>query len=256
MTVLSTPLPSDDLIFLVNGHRDLAAFEISRLATVENIIALLREAGVDHAALKSILDFGCGCGRVLAGWEPYLRPDLELYGVDINPALIEFCKKSIPFAQTRVSRYLPPLQEFVDEQFDFVYAASVFTHLDLDAAKAWAQELRRIIKPGGILMMSFHGSYYDAEVERLAKNGARILKRKGFFVFLHGKSEDTFLGSNYYATFMTSRFANRLLSGFRLLKNYPGITRGPNSFASYQDISVYQRTPPGIWAQLIERWRA
>lgn len=241
MTVLSTPLPSEDLIFLVNGHRDQAAFAVSRLATVENIISLLGEAGIDHTSFNAILDFGCGCGRVLAGWEPYLRPSLTLNGVDINPILVEFCKANIPFANVEVSQYMPPLAQFSDSQFDFVYAASVFTHLNLESARAWAKEFRRIIRPGGILMMSFHGSWYLSELDRIAKDGSRILNEKGFFLFLHGIPGDTWNGSNNYATFMTPKFVDDLFSDFRLVQTFPGTSRGPNPFASYQDISIYQR---------------
>jgi SAM-dependent methyltransferase len=161
---LSVPLPHEDLIFLVNGHRDREAFAISRWATVENIVSLLGEAGIDFRSFRSILDFGCGCGRVLAGWEHHLHPDVKLYGVDVNPTLVEFCKANIPFARVERSRYLPPLPDFSGDPFDFVYAASVFTHLDLKAARAWAKELHRVSRPGGIVMVSFSGSWFLPEL--------------------------------------------------------------------------------------------
>lgn len=71
---LSTPLPSLDLIHLVGGHRDFHAFDISRRNAVETIIARLGDAGIDYANFRSILDLGCGCGRILAGWEGVCRP--------------------------------------------------------------------------------------------------------------------------------------------------------------------------------------
>jgi hypothetical protein len=120
---LSTPIPNPALIFLVNGHRNQRHFAGSRRSTVSNIIALLAESGL------------CGC--------------------DINPRLIEFCVSNISFAQAFTSEYLPPLRGVTDAQFDFVYAASVFTHLTLAAAKAWAGEFSRTIAPDGILMASF-----------------------------------------------------------------------------------------------------
>jgi hypothetical protein len=59
-TELSTPLPDEEMIFLVNGHRDKGEFAISRVAVIDNIIAILDEAGIDYQRFKSILDFGCG----------------------------------------------------------------------------------------------------------------------------------------------------------------------------------------------------
>jgi SAM-dependent methyltransferase len=248
---LSTPLPDEELIFLVNGHRDRSAFEISRLATVQNICALLDEASIDHREFRKILDFGCGCGRILAGWEPFLRTDLKLYGVDINERLVDFCQKNIPFADASVSRYLPPLKQFARGQLDFVYAASVFTHLNARSARAWAREFRRIVRPGGVLMMSFHGAWYAPELERISRFGPRTLNRKGFYVFLHGKAQETWKGSNSYATFMTPEFAEKLFRGFELIKTFPGTIRGPNPFASYQDISIFRRKPSNLFDWLV-----
>lgn len=238
---LSTPLPSEDLIFLVNGHRDEHQFALSRIATPENIMALLEEAGEDFRRFTSILDYGCGCGRILAGWEPHLRPGVMLNGVDINHKLISFCKANILFARTEVCGYLPPLPYFIDGQFDFVYVASVFTHLSVDASYAWAREMRRLVRPGGVLMMSFHGSYYDSVVANLSPEGLETLRQTGCYVHLIGEATATWQGANHYATFMSKEFVDGMLKGFDLLKTYPGESRGPNPFASYQDISIFRR---------------
>jgi SAM-dependent methyltransferase len=237
---LSTPIPDPELIFLVNGHRDPHAFDISRRATAENIISLLSEGGVDYRSFRSILDFGCGCGRVLAGWEGMLDQSVRLYGCDINERLIAFCKENIPFAETTRTGYYPPLP-YRDNQFDFAYLASVYTHLSLAAALQWTGELTRIVKPGGIVMMSYHGTYYAKVLAEISKTGSAELATRGFFVHLHGKAEDTWEGSNQYATFMTAEFVTKLFCGFDLVVLYPGISRGPNPFASYQDIAILRR---------------
>src|SRR5262249_40439509 len=174
---LSTPLPDPELIFLVNGHRDKQQFAISRRATVTNIIELLSEAGIDYRNFESIMDFGCGCGRILAGWEGLLSDHTALVGCDINPKLIEFCTANIPFARTFISDFLPPINNVADAQFDFVYVASVFTHLTLPAARAWANELARVIKTNGILMVSYSGGYYEPILAKLSKRGLRELKK-------------------------------------------------------------------------------
>src|SRR5580700_10552745 len=93
----TTSLPSDDLIFLVNGHRDQHQYAISRRATTDNIVSLLGEGGIDFKTFASILDFGCGCGRILAGWEGMLSSSTYLAGVDINETLLAFCRSNIPF---------------------------------------------------------------------------------------------------------------------------------------------------------------
>jgi hypothetical protein len=59
---------------------------------------------------------------------------------------------------------------------------------------------------------------------------------------VHGSTEDTFEGSNNYAAFHTSGFMISLLKGSDLVRIYPGVSRGPNPFASYQDIGIFRRT--------------
>ena len=234
---LSTPIPPPGLIYLVNGHHDENAFAISRRATVENIRSLLGQAGIDYTDFESILDFGCGCGRVLAGWEPFLEPRQRLKGCDINPKLVAFCQQHIWFAETKLINYMPPLP-YEDGAFDLVYAASVYTHLSLQAAQQWTGEISRVLKPGGVAMISFHGTYYAPELARISPEGSMALTEHGYHVHLHGQASDTFLGSNHYATFFSADFMRRLFAGFEIRRIFPGVSHGPNPFASFQDIMI------------------
>lgn len=238
---LSTPIPEAELVFLVNGHWDRRQFAISRSPTVQSIIDLCSEAGIDSRHFKIILDFGCGCGRVLAGWEHALPAGATLLGCDINPRLVSFCSTNIPFARTWVSSFLPPLEGITNGMIDFVYAASVFTHVDKSAAMMWAVEMKRIIKPGGILMMSYSGSYFEKLLGGLSSSGLAEFKERGFYCHIHGRPEQTSPGSNDYATFMNSAFVKDLFEGFDPILLREGLSNGPTAFASYQDIAVLRR---------------
>lgn len=59
--------------------------------------------------------------------------------------------------------------------------------------------------------------------------------------YLHGNSEDTWLGSNKYATFATPDFMERIFAGFDMIGAFPGVSHGPTHFASYQDTLIFQR---------------
>jgi SAM-dependent methyltransferase len=237
---LSTPLPPEELIFVVHGHRDPQIFAEHRQPAVGDILRLLAEGFIDYRSFNSILDFGCGCGRILAGWEGVLGADTFLAGVDLNPALVEFCQQNIRFAEvSRCSAY-PPLA-FPDARFDFVYAASVYTHMKLPAMLCWTGELARITRPGGIVMMSYHGTYYAAEAARLSVEGSRQLEERGYFVYLHVPQSETYEGSNHYTSFHNSAFIRSLFQGFELVHLSPGVAREPNSFAYYQDVAIFRR---------------
>jgi SAM-dependent methyltransferase len=235
LATLSTPLPSDELMFAVSAHAQRDAWAVSRSAAVDAINAMLDSAGVTPR--KHILDFGCGCGRILAGWEGRLN-GASLYGVDINPALVEFCRGAIPFAHVSRCGGRPPL-DFSPETFDLVYAASVFTHMSREGALQWAGEMARIIKPGGILLMSFHGRHYESTLAELSLSGLDELHRLGFYVYCHDKANAE--GSNDYSTFMTVNSATGLFFEFDLLKHFAGDMVGPTHFAAYQDRCMFRR---------------
>ncbi len=57
-----------------------------------------------------------------------------------------------------MSRSDPPLP-FEDASLALVYSISVFSHLDEHHQDQWLGELRRVLKPGGVALLSVHGEY-------------------------------------------------------------------------------------------------
>jgi SAM-dependent methyltransferase len=238
MQKLTTQIPPDDLLFLVSNHSHREGWAASRQAAVVDVILpLLKQVDFKHP--KHILDFGCGCGRILAGWEGLLN-DATLTGVDVHPKLAAFCQEHIRFAQVFQSAPYPPLH-FIDNSFDFVYAASVFTHMKYDQLSLWANEMARIITSGGLLMVSYHGPYYENILDQYGHHAIPLLRERGYYVHVYGNEHDTFLGSNLYATYLTSDFIRSLFNGFELIVERSSTKEGPSHFAAYQDIAVFKR---------------
>jgi len=65
------------------------------------------------------------------------------------------------FAVTSTEPHLP----FSDGYFTFVYAGSVFTHMN-DLSVAWLLELRRVLKPGGRAYLTFNDTVSAAVVTK------------------------------------------------------------------------------------------
>ena len=63
------------------------------------------------------------------------------------------------FARFEINALTPPLP-YADEQFDLVYALSVFTHLPEPLHFAWMREMKRVLKTDGYLIFSTHGEPY------------------------------------------------------------------------------------------------
>jgi SAM-dependent methyltransferase len=104
-----------------------------------------------------ILDWGCGCGRIIRWWSDV--PDIRVDGCDYNSELVAWVDQNLPFVNASVNQLAPPLP-YEPESFDFVYALSVFTHLTDDMAHSWMREIHRVLAPGGLFFFSTHGMSY------------------------------------------------------------------------------------------------
>jgi SAM-dependent methyltransferase len=101
-----------------------------------------------------VLDFGCGSGRLLRQFLDEARL-AEFHGTDIDQEMVSWVRKHLcpPIADVRVNREEPPL-DYPDDHFDLVTAFSVFTHI-ADGWSDWLLEIRRVLKPGGLLIATF-----------------------------------------------------------------------------------------------------
>lgn len=145
-------MPSPDLVYLVTGQYSIEAFYDNGVIGYDSIVSMLARNKIDQRALATVLDFGCGCGRVMRHWST-----CNVLGCDYNPELVSWCDESLPFATVSVNGTEPPLQ-YGDSEFDFTYVISVFTHLKPELQVPWFSELARVLKPGGYLYVTFHGS--------------------------------------------------------------------------------------------------
>lgn len=151
----SGPIPPDDMLIRIGVDPSLSPearvehFELIGKGAYGDIIAAAE--GLERPL--SALDFGCGSGRIMR-W--FLQEhELSLTGCDIHRPTIEWMRSAYPEeVQLYCNDPEPPLPEAA-ETFDLVYCGSVFSHLP-DWAP-WLLELRRVLKPGGILVASIHG---------------------------------------------------------------------------------------------------
>jgi SAM-dependent methyltransferase len=195
------PLPPARLMHTIGGSVDVAWFlEGGRLAA-DSMRAILARNGVAIERLESILDFGCGAGRVLRCWKDLNGP--ALYGTDYNPELIAWCEANLPFVAFRVNR-LNGGVDFSAASFDLVYAFSVFTHLSESGQSSWITELSRILKPGGHLFLTTHGAHYLSQLS--PENQERF--RDGRLVVLGSRRE----GSNDCAVYHPESYVRRTLA--------------------------------------------
>jgi SAM-dependent methyltransferase len=110
-----------------------------------------------------VLELGCGAGR-LTGHLGAVAHDV--HGLDISPAMVAHCRQAYPQMTFSVGD-LRDLSPFADGSFGVVFAS--FNVLDVfdDAARREAlQEIRRVVAPDGLLIMSSHNRCYAPRLTR------------------------------------------------------------------------------------------
>jgi SAM-dependent methyltransferase len=154
---VDSPIPDPARRWRVAGTEDLNVFTwyggecYGKLAdTLERVF------GRTFDDFRNVLDWGCGCGRVLR----YVtaRHTMNLTGVDIDPDSIGWCKSAFPKCTFHAIGLNPPMP-LASESMDLVYGISIFTHLRERDQFLWLEELRRITRPGGVLLLSVHGNH-------------------------------------------------------------------------------------------------
>lgn len=126
---------------------------------------------------EGVLDFGCGYGRVVR----FFLKDIDsrrLTGTDNDAALIDFCRASNRWCNFVRNATEPPLP-FEDDQFQYVFVYSVFSHFSEAAHLRWLKELKRIVRPGGALAISVRRRNYIEALRQMRQsapeNDSRII---------------------------------------------------------------------------------
>ena len=201
--------------------------------SIEQALTVAR-TGIED--LASVLDWGCGCSRIMRQWAP-LFGSISFTGTDIDEGMIRWDQANVPGPRFAVNGAEPPLP-CADDEFDLVYGASVFTHLDEPMQRTWLAELRRVIKPGGVLLLSTHGpsvfelnraGFTDAEAAAFRDNG---------FVYIRNIT-DGVLPDWYQTSFQTSDHVRRTFSPY-----FDVIDHVERGMTNFQDLAICRKPTP------------
>lgn len=232
------PLPPLKMMVDVNAQNNAEIFEVSRVRSAEQLKEDLLESGINISELSEILDYGCGCGRVIAGWE-VIGHRFRLHGCDYNKELIDWCRwniSGIEFKQNYLGMPLP----YNNGQFDLIYLFSVFTHLAYNEQISIIKEFRRILKPMGYIYLTFHGKYFEPIMLNSVPGSNNIFSEKGFLIHQAEKQ-----GSNDCWVLHKEEKLQEMFHefGFRVVKHFEGLLRGPTHISGWQDSIVFQLRP-------------
>jgi SAM-dependent methyltransferase len=147
--------PPPSLVYEVQSYARLDQFLATGAAHADVIAALIAQhAGLDGED-RRILEWGCGPGRILRPLGE--RAGARLHGCDPNPACVAAATAFAPAATIARSAFAPPAP-YPSAHFDVVYGVSILTHMNAAAAAAWIVDIARLLKSGGVTILTTHGA--------------------------------------------------------------------------------------------------
>jgi len=208
----------------------------------------------------TLLDFGCGVGRVMVGLDELLS-DVKLIGVDIVPSMVDFCKINLQPEMQNTSFYCtdatnPCYEKHMDGSLageseekvfselagdiDLLFAFSVFTHLAQKEAEFYFRELRKLVSNSGKILIS---AYLLDPFSRGSLINKRIQANQDFWEGCRG-DEDVYVSDEelLLVAYDSNLFIEMLRqAGFQVQQINYGYWRGIpqlNNSGSLQDVIV------------------
>lgn len=223
----------DALRLRVTGSADLTSFEEAGRLICDDVLDAMAMYQIDLSKDSRVLDFGCGCGRVLRHFAPQCSTT-QIDGADIDAEAIAWCQANFPaFVAFHQNTEWPPLP-FEDARFDLIYSISVFTHLPEAMQLAWLAELSRIAKPDAWILLSVHAS---ALMPADDPGAAEQMETLGF-AYLRGETTDG-LPDFYRTAYHANSYIHREWG--KLLKIEAVLRKGVNN---HQDLVVARAIGP------------
>ena len=108
---------------------------------------------------ESILDFGCGYGRIIRLMYYYSEPS-RIWGVDPWDRAIDLCRSDGMLGNFALSDYLPKDLPVSSTRFGLIYAFSVFTHLSERATRQALATLRNYVNDNGLCVITIRPREY------------------------------------------------------------------------------------------------
>jgi ubiquinone/menaquinone biosynthesis C-methylase UbiE len=139
----------------------------------------LRRKTIDLANIRpgdSILDVGCGTGDLTLLARERTGSAGKVNGIDASPEMIEVAQRKAARKRSNVDFRVGLIEQlaFADGTFDVALSSLMIHHLPDDLQRRGLQELRRVVKPGGRLVI------VDFKQDGSLNELAALVKAAGF----------------------------------------------------------------------------
>jgi ubiquinone/menaquinone biosynthesis C-methylase UbiE len=134
---------------VADNYTDFVRDALANLPDLRGVLALFAE--MVRAGGGPVVDVGCGPGHITA----HLRDlGLDVFGVDLSPAMIEIARASHPGISFEVGSMTE--LAVADASVGGVLASFSIIHVPDAEIPAVFAHFHRVLRPGGVAMVGFH----------------------------------------------------------------------------------------------------
>lgn len=245
----------------INGHSlsDVVGGGDPELIAQEIVTVIEKYAKLN--AGESILDVGCGCGRIAAALTQYIDQKSPYIGIDIVPRLIDFAKNFITprypsfqfvllnqsnstydaWRQKDAETGIAKLAEAVAAQsIDLAISVSLFTHLDFAPALAMLTSIRDALKINGRVFITIFVLDAGAMDGIQSGQAAFSFKHRTLTGKLYAERSD----DPTFAVAYDDALLDELISsaGFQIERRVRGYWSIPGTGETFQDVLVLKKS--------------
>lgn len=158
--------------------------------------------------LRSLLEIGAGTGQAAHFFQ---SAGLEVVCTDLSPEMVRLCReKGLEAHEMDFLRL-----DFPDGHFDGLFAQNCLLHVPKEDFADVLQEIRRVVRPGGLIFIVMHGGRSFEGV----------------------REKDFYEPKRFYALYADDEL-RRILERFFQVLSFQVITRGEESGDSRQAVSL------------------
>lgn len=203
----------------------------------------------------TVLDIGCGIGRMALPLTDFLSTG-AYYGFDIDKRGVQWCQKNISsrfphfhfdyvdiFNKYYNKKGTLKAHEFTfpykNNQFDFIFATSVLTHMLPEQVTHYLAEIKRVTKPGGTLFLTWFSIDDEAQknIEHHTSNCDLKYTYDDYGFYSHKNVPEAEIG--YKETWILDQL--KKIQCDKNVKIHHGRWSNRKSGLSYQDIIVSRK---------------
>ncbi|MGC4087802.1 MAG: class I SAM-dependent methyltransferase [Polyangiaceae bacterium] len=185
----------------------LGAADVMRRQAIPPLTRFLRKA----EGPQRILDVACGTGRLLYQLG-LAHPGHSYTGIDLSPFYLERARELLPDDKVALVAGNAEALPFADASFDCVTSVFLFHELPLRARRNALAEMRRVLRPGGLLVLEDSAQLADAsELRVFLENFGHDMNEPFFLDYLQETLEPEIESAGFRLETVTSAFLSKVV---------------------------------------------